>query len=502
VIVKLSLILLDSCLLLFAASQLQLNWATPTAGAAITQEAANLAGQGPSPRHAGGGIAQPIPLSRCETIKASGQYYLKNDVTCTSLGFAINADNVKLDLNGHTIIYGIREKVVPAISICDRWFKPLADVPCGDGVHNHPEIYNGRIVQAKGSHPFTHAVWIGQANGAGSGWIHNLVITIQETGTQAIHGEYQTGSWRIENNTVNDNVTNIEHVGQGVLGARSNFQGYAISLDSGSNAMGKGNIISGNKIIGSPQGGIFDSSQHTKIFGNEVHLSSYYSNDYGIIVTADDQNVSNNFVDGRGRGIDAESSHFVISKNRIHTHEEPNNTEYHGCELNGTYGIRVKNYKGEPPSKGWTIEGNTVQVESAGCGARAMQFTDLGAQVDGVVRSNSFQANAGKLPDYSIGFTGVQQPRIDFIKNTLTASSCVLVGNDGSTDGASVLIQAGQIWNCSQNTVHDTDLTKSDGQSYPQSVTILDALPNPRVLCGVYSSGTIRIGSFTRQCGK
>jgi hypothetical protein len=466
--------------------------------ASMEQQASAPARAHSSPRAAAG-----IPLTSCETIHAPGSYYLKNDVTCVDTGFAINADNVHLNLNGHTIVYGSKDKVVPAISICDRWFKLLSSVPCGDSKHNHPEVFNGRIVQAKDSHAFTHAVWIGQANGLSGGYLHDLEITIQETGTQAIHGEYPAAGWRIQDNTINDNVTNIQALDQGPLSARSHFQGYAIWLDNGANSAGPGDTISGNKVNGSPQGGIFDSNQNTRIFKNIIHLTSYYSNDYGVIVTADRQRVYDNIIDGRGRGIDAESSNFILSTNNIHVHEEANNSEYHGCELNGTYGIRVKNYGGgTPPSSGWLIDGNAVLVEAPYCGARAMQFTDLDPGVQGTVRSNFFKAIPGKQADYALGFTGVNQSKIEFAKNTFTASTCVLVGNDGTTDGANVSIQAGQTWYCAQNTVHDTDLTGAGGGSYPQSVTIMDTIPKPNVLCGPNAMSTVRIGAFTKQCGR
>lgn len=474
---------------------------SPIAAALETQP--KNATAAPDHAHSTPRAAAGTPLTSCGTIHAPGLYYLKNDVTCVDTGFAINADNVHLDLNGHTIVYGSKDKVVPAISICDRWFKPLSSVPCGDSEHNHPEVFNGRIVQARDSHAFTHAIWIGQANGLSGGYLHDLVITIQETGTQAIHGEYPSSGWRIQNNTINDNVTNIQAPDQGALSARSHFQGYAIWLDNGANSAGAGDTISGNKVNGSPQGGIFDSNQNTRIFKNIIHLSSYYSNDYGVIVTADRQRVYDNTIDGRGRGIDAESSNFVLSTNNIHVHEEANNSEYNGCELNGTYGIRVKNYGGDTrPSAGWLIDGNTVQVDATYCGARAMQFTDLDPSVQGTVRSNFFKASAGKQADYSLGFTGVNQSKIEFVKNTFSASTCVLIGNDGSTDGANVSIQAGQTWNCAQSTVHDTDLTRSGSGSYPQSVTIMDTIPKPRVQCGPNAMSTVRIGAFTQQCSR
>lgn len=443
-----------------------------------------------------------IGLSHCGVIAGGGDYYLLKDVTCTHRSFALNADGIRLNLNGHKITYGSNDSVVPAVSICDQWYRQLPAVRCGNSRHANPEIFNGRIVQAPGSQPFTHAIWLGQANGLTGGSIHDLTITIQEPGTQAIHADYAGDGWSIHNNTIRNRVISIEHPDQGTLSARSQFQGYAIWMNSGYNNTGRGNAIFANTLDGSPQGGIYDSNQNSRIYGNAIHLTSSYSNDYGILIMADGQQVYGNLVDGRGRGIDAESSRFHIVSNVVRVYEEPNNSEYNGCELGGVYGIRVKNYEGNPPSSGWEIRGNTVEVSAGSCKAHALQFSDLGPEVEGIVSGNSFMTHAGTQPDYAVGFSGVNQPKIHFVRNRFEASVCVLIGNDGSADGANVAIQEGQNWNCRDHVVHDTDLSREGRSPYLQALTIHDSLRNRSVLCGDYSSGTIQIGETIKHCGK
>ena len=451
-------------------------------------------------------------LTACGAITKTGTYYLANDVTCTTQGFALNANNIVFNLNGHTITYGTGSAVVPAISICDVWYQPLPQSACGNAVHGNPQVYNGKIVQSTSSAAFTPAVWIGQANGMNGGSFHDLTITIQQTGAQAFFGDLPGINWKIENNTINDNVTYIQKPGQSPLGARAQFQGVVIDFDN-SNVAGAGNVFSGNTINGSPQGGIRDSTENSQITDNVITLSSEYSNDYGVTVLANGQTVSGNIISGRGRGIDAESSQFQITGNTITVHEEANNSEYGGCELDGSYGIRVKNYptnSGYMPSVDWTISGNTVSVSAQYCDAHALQFTDLPDTVQGTVSNNSFTTTNRPTPtaqslnldsgDYGVSFDGFDQAQIGFEKNSFNATVCAEIANDATTDGANATVQSGQTWTCGSYTVSDIDLTGSGGGSYPQALTLDDSVSGASAYCGPYSMGLIKIGSYTKQC--
>jgi Putative Ig domain len=451
-------------------------------------------------------------LTACQAINTGGAYYLANDVTCTTQGFALNANNIILNLNGHTITYGTSSEVVPAISICDVWYRPLPQSACGKSVHGNPQVYNGKIVQFTSSAAFTPAIWIGQANGMTGGYFHDLNITIQQKGAQAFYGDYPGINWKIENNTINDNVTYIQKPGQIPSAARAQFQGVAIDFDN-SNEAGAGNVFSGNTINGSPQGGIRDSTENSQITDNVITLSSEYSNDYGVTILANGQTVSGNIISGRGRGIDAESSQFQITGNTITVHEEANNSEYGGCELDGSYGIRIKNYptdSGYTPSIGWTISGNTVSVSAQYCNAHALQFTDLPDSVQGTVSNNSFTTTNRPTPtarslnldsgDYGVTFDGFDQAQIVFQKNSFNATVCAEIANDGTTDGANATVQPGQTWTCGKYTVSDIDLTGSGGGSYPQALTLKDSVSGASAYCGPYSMGLIMIGSFSKQC--
>jgi hypothetical protein len=455
-------------------------------------------------------------LSACVPITKSGTYYLASDVTCTNQGFALNANNISFNLNGHTIYYGSTTgAVVPAISICDTWYSSLPQTACGNSQHAAPQIYNGKIVQTKGTTPFSHAIWIGQANGLSAGAIHDLNITIQEPGTEAIYGDYPLAGWKIQNNVINDNVTNIQKSGQNPLSARSQMQGAAIQLNMGSNWLpvipqtktpsGLYDVISGNTINGTPQTGIYDTSQNAQIYSNTITLSAYYSNDYGVTVMADGQQVHDNIITGRGRGIDAESSNFVLNHNTISVHEEANNSEYNGCELAGSDGIRIKNY-GTPTQNG-VVSNNTITVNGKYCEANGIALTQLlggslsisGNKVTVIPGPNFANDTSGSGSGYyAIRYDGVTSAtNIAWSKNSFTSD----IGPFIYWDGANTTIQSGQTWNLGGLygvVAIDGGPTAFGGGAI--SLTVQDPLPAAKVFCGANSKATVNIANTSTQC--
>ncbi|MBW4026745.1 MAG: hypothetical protein HIU93_05035 [Acidobacteria bacterium] len=460
-----------------------------------------------------------IALAACRDISRSGTYYLTKDVTCTTPeGFALNADKITLNLNGHTIRYG-SAKSSGAITLCDQWFRGGPGCT-GGGRHAAAVIYGGKIIQAANAAPFSSAIWIGQASGIRGGAIHDLEITIASAGSTAIQGTYAGGGWSIYGNTINDRVTNIQHPDQKALSARSQLQGYAIRLaDNPLTGKAVPNQIYNNKINGSPQGGIVDSNPNSVIHDNVIHLTSSYSNDYGVIIMAAGQNVYNNHVDGRGRGFDIENSNDTLKNNTVTVHEEANNSEYRGCELDGADGIRVKQYvtnadnpqpSSGKPITGLIISGNIVTVDSTHCQARALSFTNMTRGVTGAITGNTFTATgpavqvaAGSNYNAALAFGGYQNPHIVFTKNNFASTNVLVeIRDDGdmwpSVDG---VIQGGQMWTPAPVTVFDGELSRGKNTP-PERLTIMDTLPASRIKCGDYSAATITVGSHVKTCGR
>ena len=453
-----------------------------------------------------GGTGTPTgtALTACKNLTASGTYYLASDVSSAGTCFALGASNITINLNGHTITYGTGGGTAPtpAISACAGWYTSLTASQCLGGGGNLT-VYGGNIVEAANAAPFSHIFWMGQGDGAGGGYIHDLNVTFQSVGSQFFHGEVDGGGYKIQNNVVNDNVTNIQQPGQSPLGARAAFQGYVIHTDEEGTGTPAPDDISGNTFNGSAQGGVADGVANSQIYNNIIKLTSYYSNDYGVLVAMNGQNVHDNTITGRGRGLDGESSGFILNHNTVNVAEEANNSEYNGCELDGTYGIRVKNYDwpnstetGTSPSTNFQITNNTITTPATVCPATAMDFTDMNSLVTGTISGNTFSAPAGSggLAD-ALGFEGVNAPNLTFQTNQFSGPTCVLIGGNGDIPYGSYTIQAGQTWSCAAGpTVAAQDDTYGQTGGTPPVITIDDSIPNPSLSCLAYSTAVVSIG--------
>jgi hypothetical protein len=455
--------------------------------------------------------ASGTALTDCQPITKAGSYSLANDVSSSGTCFPIGASNVSLNLNGHTITYGTGggSAPTPAIAACAPWYSGLTASQCVEGSDSNLTVYGGNIVQSSNAAPFSPVFWIGQG-GTGGGSIHDLNATFQSVGSQFFHGEIDGGGFSIQNNVINDNVTNIQHPGQSPLGARAAFQGYVIHNDEEGTGSPAPDTISGNTINGSPQGGIADGVAGSQIYNNTIKLTSTYSNDYGVLVDMNSQNVHGNTITGQGRGLDGESSGFIFSGNTVNVAEGTGNTEYGGCELDGTYGIRVKNYdwpnsteSGTAPSTNFQITNNTVTVPATHCPSTALDLTDMNSLVSGTISGNSFSAPAGSggLAN-ALGFESIDAANITFQSNQFTAPTCILVGGNGDIPYGSYTVQAGQTWSCGAGpTVVAQDYTYGQTGGTPPLITVKDSIPNPAVSCWSYSTAVVTIGSgYTYTC--
>ena len=450
-------------------------------------------------------------LTDCQPITKAGTYSLANDVSSPGTCFPIGASNITLNLNGHTITYGTGggSSPTPAIAACAPWYTGLRASQCVEGSDSNLTVYGGKIVQSTNAAPFSPVFWIGQG-GTGGGYIHDLNATFQSAGSQFFHGEIDGGGYTIQNNVINDNVKNIQHSGQSPLGARGHFQGYVIHTDQERTGSPAPDTISGNTFNGSPQGGIADGVAGSQIYNNTIKLTSTYSNDYGVIATMNNQNIHGNTITGQGRGLDGESSGFIFNGNTVNVAEGTGNTEYGGCELDGTYGIRVKNYdwpnsteSGVSASTNFQITNNNVTVPATHCPSTALDLTDMNSAVSGTVSGNSFSAPAGAGGRANaLGFEAINAAKITFKTNQFTAPTCVLVGGDGDIPYGSYTVAAGQKWSCASGpTVVAQDYTYGQAGGAPPLITIKDSIPNPTVSCVAYSTAVVTIGSgYTHTC--
>jgi hypothetical protein len=454
-------------------------------------------------------------LTACKDLTSGGNYYLANDVSSPGTCFGIDADGISLNLNGHTITYGTGGGTTPtpAIEGHDCWFVTghFIGGPCGSR-HGGVEVYNGTIIQSASSAPFSDAFSFGEGTFSSAPYIHDITATIQNQGAQFYYSTFMVPGARIENNKITDHVTNIQLPGQGMLSARSQYQGQTIAILGPENNPGSGDTISGNTIVGGPQGGIRSVNQNTVISNNDISMDSNYSNDYCFQVSAAGTKVTNNNCHPiSGRGIDIDAGNVTVSNNTFNVTELMQNLEYGrngqpGCEGGGAYGIRFKYipFNSSFNLNNDLISNNTFVVTAGPCQAVGVQFvltpTNASVSVTGN-KVTTVNLNQGQ-PDYSVGFTGAHGEGISVTGNTFTSATGYVFGEwDGYNNftighntwmGTPTYTVAAGDGGC--------DPKVSDSlAACPATVTVTDNLPNT-VQCGPYSMAKVTIAGQVTQC--
>jgi hypothetical protein len=350
-------------------------------------------------------------------------YVLKNDVQSPGTCFSIEADNISLDLNQHSIIYGASVGSHPTFGVlaADCWDREVAGNPCG-GSHKRLEIMNGRIIQGGGAAPKSHALRFGQASNLTGVTIHGLDITISSPDSIAIYGEYLPGGSNIFANTIHNDVKAISN--------RYQFQGASIKL--GEEATAKlPDLIHGNTIMGGAQLGIRDDNPAaSRIYDNDIRQAATYTNGFCIDAAGAGMLVYHNKCHPTsGRGIHTNQSNVQIFDNVVETVDSDKNLEYKGCEINGTYGIQVESDSFAPTNI--VVYGNLITVHAAKCPAEAMRVTEI-KEGSIQIHDNTFIAVQDKLENgyssqgaraFSVGET--YGSKIRFFRNTARADSSI-----------------------------------------------------------------------------
>ncbi len=473
----------------------------------------------PPPTQPPTGPATGTALNACRDITSSGTYYLANDVSSPGTCFGIDANNITLNLNGHTITYGTGGGLTPtpAIEAHDpSW--TLANSPNYTGnsysgsVHGGFEAYGGTIVQSSNAAPFSDVFAFGEANYASAPYIHNITATFQNLGAQFYNSLYMPTGAKIENNTIYDNVTNIQHPGQGALSARSQFQGQVIFIaGQENNPVTSGDLISGNKIIGGPQGGIRSVDQYSTITNNDIAVNSFYSNDWCVEISADHSTASgNNCHPTSGRGINIDANYVTVENNTINVTELKQNAEYSGCELGGAYGIRVEYMTLGSSQPGAhtndTISGNTITVAANDCNALGFDLIYLPASASNInVTGNTVvTTNAGKpnVVDAGFQFDDAWGNGINITGNTITSTDEWMYGwwdgYNGITVGHNTWKGSPPVTFLAQDGGCSPSYNEA-GAACPVSINITDNLPN-NVSCGANSIATVTIAGQVTQC--
>ena len=386
-------------------------------------------------------------IQACGTLRsANTTYLLTRNVQSPGTCFAIEADNVTLDLNGHTATYGVSKQSHPVFGVlsADCWYAAISGNPCGGG-HRHIEIMNGSIVQGAGAPPMSHAIRMGQGNGFTGITIHGVAITISAEDSIGIYTEYLPGGSDIYNNTIHNNVT--------VISDRMQFRGASIKLDNESAAKIPDRIHD-NVILGGAQLGIRDDNPAgTRIYNNDISQNATYTNGFCIDAAGQNMLVYHNHCHPiHGRGIHANHTGVQIFDNTIDTVDSGQNQEYKGCEIHGTYGIQVENDNYNPTHV--RVYGNHVTVHAAQCGADAMRLTDLkGADIR--IYDNTFIAVQDKINGvythrnaFGLSVGDVIGTHLRFYNNLIQADTAIFYvdwDSGGSITLANNTFQAGRM---------------------------------------------------------
>ena len=475
------------------------NLSTPTAAIVLTDDVAPPTGN---------------PLSQCADLTKSGTYYLSQDVTSAGTCFFIDADNITLNLNGHTITYGTGggTGATPGIMLADDWFNGSGyDIAATGTTEKHGGfiVYGGNITSSTAAAPRSAAIWVGQSNDVSPApVVHDVVMTTYTTDSSPIFGTLSTSGWQIYNNTINYASTTTS--------SRYDFYGYAIWLGDQPNAPGvvPDNIYS-NKIVGAPQGGIFDDHQNAYIHNNDITWNSFYANDYGVIdYNGENQIIANNVIHPTsGRGIDIESANTQVTGNTVTTVELAQVAEYASngyCEDGGSDGIRIRDNAPDSGNgndnvtnpTGVVLSGNSVTVTASVCQGNALRLTSLQPNDTVTFTNNSFVSKGGtsSIPDYAISLDGDNQPVLNFTTNAFQSQYAYV---QVAWDGANATILSPQTWAGTPGAFVDNQNGYNDpqdgGPTFGQALMIENS-SGGSILCGAYAAGTVTVGPDGKTC--
>ena len=341
----------------------------------------------------------PVPtpkgtsVNACQALgTANTTYVLQNDVQSAGTCFGIVADNVTLNLNGHTVTYAVSDssRAHYGVLSADCWDTSLRGIPaslCG-GSHKNLVVMNGTVTQGPAAAPESHAFRFGQAGNRAAETVHDVTINISGKDVEGIYSTYPPGNSQFYKLVINDNVT--------VVSNRDEFYGYPIRLDYGGSTSGTNvkDVVHDVTCNGSPQGCII-SDGALLAYNNKGKLGpTEYVAGYGVFLGGSNSEAYGNSFTGATRGYEIEGSNVNLHDNFAdvedsgNTHDPGHNPD--GCEIDGTFGIRLKAYPPAIEPTNVTITNNTIRVTAGPCQAQGLRFTNVIASEKVAVSSNKF----------------------------------------------------------------------------------------------------------------
>jgi hypothetical protein len=246
---------------------------------------------------------QTIDVIDCQLLDQTGtEYILQNDVSSYGTCFAVNGDDITLNLNGHTVeFYNPPSGDYSFGVICHPNFSPPDRPSNWEGGGDNFKIINGNIIQAASSTKATD-----YDNGAASHVIYarscdnielsNLNLTANSNNDATILRLRGVENAVVNNVIINNNVKTLKD--------RHRWGQISLWIEGGSGEY----EIHDNNIYGGPHKGIsisgdFDSCN---VYDNLIMHNESYVNGYGFSVSGNNINIHNNEVNpisGRGAHI-------------------------------------------------------------------------------------------------------------------------------------------------------------------------------------------------------
>ena len=279
-----------------------------------------------------------IAITDCNTpLTVSNQLYqLANDISSPGTCLSVQAHDITIDLNGHTLTYA-----TAATNPAGQHRHGILGIACWDvDVQGNPcmasssDFINvtiagnlsnpsakGTIVQGAAAAPFSHAIRFGQAEAVKGLVVQGVDITVQAPSSIPIYTNFAQGGASIYNNTIHNNVTTILD--------RQKIQGMSVKLDNESAAT-LPNMIHNNVITGGAQGAIRETNQAgSKIYNNDISLNATYTNDFCIDALGVGMEIyNNNCHNTQGRGFHLAGDKLSVHNNTINVIERSTNMEY------------------------------------------------------------------------------------------------------------------------------------------------------------------------------
>ena len=346
------------------------------------------------------------PINSCQTLGNTGTTYtLESDVSAAGTCFTVSANNVTLDLNGHTVTYNTasQSSAVHAIAVTN-------------GNSQGFTVYNGSLTEGTGSSASgSHVIDMGVVMSGPT--VHDVTFTWKADYSQAINTNYGNsrvaGGSLIYNNTLNNNTA----ASCNQVGCRDMLQSASIRI-SNATATSTPAQMYGNTINGGPQGAIECDAPGCVIHDNNINpgnASVSESNDFAIWCWAS-CDVYNNTIStpltagSQGRGIQISAVETSTNGANVHNNtvtviEKSNNHEYGGCSLGGAYALQF-----DDQPTGGTAQNNSFNAVADQCTGTGLRLTHT-LTATNISKSNQYSA----------------------IRKSASSSACSFIGGDATT---------------------------------------------------------------------